>query len=77
MEMNFKKPRESFFSEQADIQKPPPYFTQLSHIEIFEEIIGPYFSEFREAKSQKNRWQRDQIQRHRSPTDPIKIVPYI
>jgi len=70
----FHKTERVFYSKQSDPQKSPPYFTHLYHIEIFKEIIGPYFSEFWEAKSQKNKWQRDQIQRHRSPTDPIKIV---
>jgi hypothetical protein len=76
MEMNFKKMR-GFFSKKYDIQKHPPYFTQISHSGGIEDLLGPYFSEFREAKIQKDRWQRDWIQRHKSPTDPIKTVLYI
>jgi hypothetical protein len=68
----FHKTERGFYSEQADLQKPPQYFTQLSHIVIFEDPFGPYFSEFWEAKSQKNRWQREEFKGTDHPQIPSK-----
>jgi hypothetical protein len=42
----FHKTERGFYSRQVDIQKPPPYFTQVSRIGRFEEIFEPYFSVF-------------------------------
>jgi hypothetical protein len=39
----FQKTERGFFSEQDDLQKPPPYFTQLSQSGRIEDFLGPYF----------------------------------
>jgi hypothetical protein len=40
------KTERGFLSREFDIQKPPPYFTQMSWIGILKEIFEPYFSVF-------------------------------
>jgi hypothetical protein len=40
----FRKTERGFYSKQANIKKPPPEFTQLSHIVILEDPYRPHFS---------------------------------
>jgi hypothetical protein len=47
------KKKEVFVHNNAHIQKPPPGFTQTSHIGRIKEITGPYYSKFWEAKNQR------------------------
>jgi hypothetical protein len=42
----FGETERGFYSIQIDLQKPLPYFTQVSRIGRFEEISEPYFSVF-------------------------------
>jgi hypothetical protein len=75
MEMNFRKPR-GVFLEQVDLTPPPPILHRYLRL-IFSKNNWTLFFKISGGKESKGHMEKSINQRHVSPTDPIKTVPYL